>query len=276
MATISIVMACMRTDRSNAELLVVVADMARRFSAAVVGVVAQQASMHSAIMAIGPGEPPDRDVQNFRERAAAVEAEFRSALSLVEDLQWRSHMTAGPPSQHVAADARGVDLIVAAAEPGEQIFPPSPEIDVSDLLMRAGRPVLIAPAGAAGLKLTRAVVCWKDSREARRAVVDALPILKVCKRVDVVELADGRELEAARRRLTDVGDWFARHGIETNCLASPLNGTEAAHLATIAKDLDVDLIVAGAFGRSRLREWAFGGVTRDLLLRADRCTLVSH
>jgi nucleotide-binding universal stress UspA family protein len=276
LATISVLMACMRTDRSNADLLTVVADVAGRFSAAVVGTAARQPSMRAAIMAVGPGEPPDRDVEKFRERAGALEAEFRSALSIVKDLQWRSQMTAGPPSEHVANDARGADLIVAAAEPAERIFAPSAEIDVGDLLMRAGRPVLIAPAGAAGLKLTRALVCWKDSPEARRAVVDALPILKVYKRVDVVELVDGREIGAARSRLSDLGDWFARHGVEANCLASPLDGSEAAHLATIARDLDIDLIVAGAFGRSRLREWAFGGVTHDLLLKADRCTLVSH
>ena len=67
-------------------------------------------------------------------------------------------------------------------------------------------------------------------------------------------------------------------GTASRRIASPRrsSGTEAAHLAAIAKDLEVDLIVAGAFGRSRLREWAFGGVTRDLLLKADRCTLVSH
>jgi nucleotide-binding universal stress UspA family protein len=276
LATISLLMACMHTDRSNADLLAVVADMAQRFSAAVIGVAARQPSMHAAIMAVGPGEPPDRDLEKFRESTAAVEAEFRSALSMVEDLRWRSEMTAGPPSHHVANEARGVDLIIASIEPGERIFPPSPEIDVSDLLMRAGRPVLIAPAGAAGLKLTRALVCWKDSREARRVIVDALPILKACKRVDVVELVNEPEIDAARGRLSDLGDWFAQHGVETNCLASPLNGAEAAHLAAVAKDLDVDLIVAGAFGRSRWREWAFGGVTRDLLLKADRCTLVSH
>ena len=276
MATISILMACMRSDRSNADLLAVVADMAQLFSAAVVGVAARQPSMHPAIMMTGPSESPSRDLDNFRERAGALEAEFRSALSMVEDLQWRSQMTAGPPSQHLASEAGGVDLIVAAAEPGERIFPPAPEIDVNDLLMRAGRPVLIASTGAAGLKLRRALVCWKDSREARRAVADALPILKSCKRVDVVELVEGRETETARRRLADVGDWLARHGVETNCLASPIKGTDAAHLAAIARDSDIDLIVAGAFGHSRLREWAFGGVTRDFLLKADRCTLVSH
>ncbi len=276
MASISILMACMRMDRSNAEMLVVVADMAQRFSAAVVGVVAWQASTHSAVMAIGPGEPPDRELERFRGRAAAAEAEFRSALSMVKDLQWRSEMTAGPPSQHIAEQARGVDLIVAPAGIGERIFVPAAEIDVSDLLMRAGRPVLITPAGAAGLKLTRALVCWKDSLEARRAVASALPILKASKRVDVVELVSEREIEAARHRLSDVGDWLARHGVETNCLASPLNGGEATQLAAIARELEADLIVAGAFGHSRLREWAFGGVTRDMLLQSERCALVSH
>ena len=78
--------------------------------------------MHSAIRAVGPGEPSNRDLERFRERAAAVEAEFRSALSMVENLHWRSQMTAGPLSQHIANEARGADLIVAALEPGERIF----------------------------------------------------------------------------------------------------------------------------------------------------------
>jgi nucleotide-binding universal stress UspA family protein len=276
LATISVLMACMRMDRSNAELLAVVADLAQRFSAAVIGVAARQPSMHSAIVGAGPGAPPDREHKEFRRRAGAVEAEFRSALSMVADLQWRAELTAGPPSQRLASETRGVDLIVAGAEPAERIFVPSLEIDVSDLLMRAGRPVLIASAGATGLKLTRAMVCWKDSREARRAAADALPLLKASKKVDVIELASERDMEAARSRLSDVGEWLARHGVEANCLAAPLKGAEATHLAAIASDFEVDLIVAGAFGHSRLREWAFGGVTRDLLLPADRCTLVSH
>jgi nucleotide-binding universal stress UspA family protein len=269
-------MACMRTDRSNAELLAVVADLAQRFSAAVIGVATKQLSLHSSMIAIGPGEPRGREVDKFREWTAAAEAEFRSALSMVEDLRWRSEMTAGPPSQHVANEVRGVDLILAATEPAERILLQSPEIDVSDLLMRAGRPVLVAPLGAAGLKLTRALVCWKDSREARRAVADALPILKASQGVDVVELAHEQDIDKARDRVADVGDWLARHGVEATCLATPVSGVESAHLAQIAKDLKADLIVAGAFGHSRLREWAFGGVTRDLLLQADRCTFVSH
>ena len=71
LATISTLLACMRTDRSNAELLAVVADLAQRFSAAVIGVAARQLSMHSSIMAIGPGEPRGHEFDKFRERAAA-------------------------------------------------------------------------------------------------------------------------------------------------------------------------------------------------------------
>jgi nucleotide-binding universal stress UspA family protein len=276
LATISILMACMRLDRSNAGLLRVVADVAQLFSATVIGVAASQPSMHSTIMGAGPGEPNNRDLDRHRERAAALEAEFRSALSMVETLHWRSQVTAGPLSRHFANEARGADLIVAAREPGEGVFLPSHDVELSDLLMGAGRPVLIAPPDAAGLKLTRTLVCWKDSREARRAVADALPLLKASKRVDVVELVREHEREAAQRRLAEVGDWLARHGVEASCLALPLNGTEAAGLAEIARDFGVDLIVAGAFGHSRLREWAFGGVTRDLLLQVERCALGSH
>jgi nucleotide-binding universal stress UspA family protein len=276
LAAISTLMACMSTDRSNTELLAVVADLAQRFSAAVIGVCAKQLSMHSSILAVGPGEPRGHELDKFRERLAVLEAEFRSALSIVTNLQWRAQMTAGPTSHYLAAEARAADLLVANSEAGDRKGSTSSEIDVSDLVMRGGRPILLAPPGVRGLKLTRTLVCWKDSRESRRAVADALPILKASRAVDVVELVSEQEIEAARARLADVGDWLYRHGVEANCLATPLTGVESAHLAAIAEDLGADLIVAGAFGHSRLREWAFGGVTQDLLVRSERCAFVSH
>jgi nucleotide-binding universal stress UspA family protein len=276
LAAISTLMACMSTDRSNTELLAVVADLAQRFSAAVIGVCAKQLSMHSSILAVGPGEPRGHELDKFRERLAVLEAEFRSALSIVTNLQWRAQMTAGPTSHYLAAEARAADLLVANCESDDRKGSKSSEIDVSDLVMRGGRPILLAPPGVRGLGLTRTLVCWKDSRESRRAVADALPILKASRAVDVVELVSEQEIEAARARLADVGDWLHRHGVEANCLATPLTGVESAHLAAIAEDLGADLIVAGAFGHSRLREWAFGGVTQDLLVRSERCAFVSH
>jgi nucleotide-binding universal stress UspA family protein len=125
-----------------------------------------------------------------------------------------------------------------------------------DLLLRLGRPVLAVPSGASGLELNEVLVCWKDSREARRAVADALPMLQVSKRVDVVEIVEAEGVGQSRRRLDSVGDWLARNGVESHCSAEVSTGAE--------------------FGHSRLRERAFGGVTKNLLLGADCCVLASH
>jgi nucleotide-binding universal stress UspA family protein len=232
--------------------------------------------MHPSFLAVGPGEPRSHELDKFRERVAIVEAEFRSALSTVNNLLWRAEITAGPTSHYLASQARAADLLVVASESDNRKVSGWSEFEVSDLIMRCGRPILLAPPGTTGLKLKRTLVCWKDSREARRAVADALPFLKASQAVDVVELASEREIEPAQERLADVGDWLHRHGVEADCFATPLTGTESDHLATIAQDLKADLVVAGAFGHSRLREWAFGGVTQDLLTRSERCTLVSH
>jgi nucleotide-binding universal stress UspA family protein len=134
----------------------------------------------------------------------------------------------------------------------------------------------VVPPSATGLELNQVLVCWKDSRETRRAIADALPMLQASRRVDLVELVEADGVDHSRRRLEEVAQWLSRNGVESNSSSEVANGPEAPQLAAIAKDLRADLIVAGAFGHSRMREWAFGGVTRDLLLHPDRCILASH
>ena len=84
------------------------------------------------------------------------------------------------------------------------------------------------------------------------------------------------ELEAAKKRLEDVQAWLQAHGIKAGILAAAATGDDAIRLNAIAREHKADLLVAGAYGHSRLREWVLGGVTHDLLLRAERCVLVSH
>jgi nucleotide-binding universal stress UspA family protein len=272
----STLLACMRTDRPNADLLSVVSDTAERFGSFVIGMVAKQASAHVPSRGAGPLEPPEHGLQAFTERASAAETEFRSLLSKVGKLEWRTQLTFGPVCEHIANEARSADLVVAPIEDQERSFLSSGQTHLGDLLLRLGRPVLAVPPGASGLELNEVLVCWKDSREARRAVADALPMLQASKRVDVVEIVEAEGVDQSRRRLDSVGDWLARNGIESHRSAEVSTGAEARQLAAIARDLSADLIVAGAFGHSRLREWAFGGVTKDLLLRADCCVLASH
>ena len=197
-------------------------------------------------------------------------------MAAFETLEWREQMTAGPSCDYVADEARCADLVIAPLDLRDRALFPSGQAEVGDLLMRLGRPIMTAPAGAAGFAFGQALVCSKDVREARRALADSLPFLRAMKRVKVVEVAETGTAEEAGRRLEDVRAWLARHGVESACDVLPLKAGAAAQLAALAKDLKADLIVAGAFGHSRLREWAFGGVTRDLLLRGERCVLASH
>jgi nucleotide-binding universal stress UspA family protein len=83
-------------------------------------------------------------------------------------------------------------------------------------------------------------------------------------------------LPLAHKHLEEVAGWLGRHGVKAEGRASLSTGEDADRLYAIAKEQGADVVVAGAYGHSRLREWVLGGVTRDLLLRADICALVSH
>ncbi len=269
-------MACMRVGRPNAGLLAVVRDVATRFDSSVIGIAAKQVSTHAAsIRGAGPCEPHQYNLRKFAEHAAAAEDEFRKALASLDKLEWRTQMTFGPAYEHVANEGRVADLVIAPIDGREKLFSPSGQVEIGDLLKYVGRPVLAAPVEATGLKLDQALVFWKETRETRRAVADALPLLKASKRVDVVEIAEASAIEDSRRRVGDVGDWLARHGIEANCSAEVARGPGCAQLTAMADELQTDLIVAGAYSHSRLHEWAFGD-TRDLLSRLRRCVLASH
>ncbi|MGZ5904922.1 MAG: universal stress protein [Reyranella sp.] len=77
-----------------------------------------------------------------------------------------------------------------------------------------------------------------------------------------------------RANLANIVDWLKHHRIEAQSMAAASEGDDAYQLDAIAQTREADLVVVGAYGHSRLREWALGGATRDLLLRADRCSLV--
>jgi nucleotide-binding universal stress UspA family protein len=269
-------MACLHLDRPNGAVLSVARDLAQRFDASVVGVAARQADMHLSARAVGPAEPHGHELGKFRACADAAEREFRETLEATSNLAWRAQLTFGPASDFVAREARTADLVLVSTERGDHFVFPSGCAEPGDLLMRLGRPILAVPARVAGFNPGSALVCWKDTREARRAISDAMPLLRVMQRVDVVEIAEPRALEDTRASLAELSEWLRGHGVESNCTAEAPRGTEAEQLGTIARERRVDLIVAGAFGHSRLREWAFGGVTRDLVLSADCCVLASH
>ena len=274
--TYATLMVHLELGRSNAGLLQITGDLAQRFHAGVIGV----AVCKPMQMLYGDGYVSGALIEQDRDEVArelkAAEDEFRSALGpRAGTLEWRSTVTYGLLTDYLAGEARCADLIITGVASGD-MFDSSRAVNTGDLVMRAGRPVLIVPAAASTLKLDRVLIGWKDTREARRAAADALPLLKLAGSVTVVEIASEVDLPAARSHLEDLVGWLKRHGVAAESLAQLSTGDDAAGLYAIAQDLGADIFVAGAYGHSRMREWALGGVTRDFLLSANRCSLVSH
>jgi nucleotide-binding universal stress UspA family protein len=207
-----------------------------------------------------------------------VEERFRAALhNRAKELQWRSTMTLFSIADYIAHQARAADLILIDPSGGGAKLDPSRRVDVSDFVMRVGRPVLLVSPGEAPPDLQNALVAWKDTREAQRAVSAALPLLQKAAHVTVVEVAKEEDLPRARDHVNDVSEWLKRHGISADPFAAVGAEDEAGgRIDMIAKEKGAGLVVAGAYGHSRVREWVLGGVTRDLMANTGRSSLVSH
>jgi len=179
------------------------------------------------------------------------------------------------PDRVLTALARGADLIVAsAAKPGDDLRRTArPET----LIMESGLPVMVLGPGVERVEAESIVIGWKDTRETRRAVGDALPLLKGARSVALVAVAEDEAAPPSEASLADVVGRLARHGVSAqHQIVRQTGGAVSADLAAAAQARGADLLVLGAYGRSRVREWAFGGVTRELLSTPGRAVLFSR
>lgn len=282
MTTPATLMVRVAAGAPNDALLELSADLAARLEVGkVIGVSGlQPIKIYGSPEMYVPPELVNWDRAQIDRELKAAEREFRSALEgKVAAVEWRSAVvTYGSIADYVAEQMRAADLLVTAAQEGGSLVDRLRYVNVADLVLRAGKPVLIAASAEDRLDLRCVVVGWKEAREARRAVQDALPLLRLAERVVVVEIAARADLADARTRTQDVAGWLATHGVAASARAVVAASGDAGQLRAIASDLELDagLVVGGAYGRTRLREWVLGGVTRDLLLQPTRCSLVSH
>ncbi|MBN8909554.1 MAG: universal stress protein, partial [Rhodospirillales bacterium] len=121
-------------------------------------------------------------------------------------------------------------------------------------------------------------VAWNASREAARAVNDALPLLEGAKLVTVVAINPRQGIGGhGDVPAADIVLHLARHGVKAEAAHTVANDiSDGEALLSYAADLGVDLIVAGAYGHSRAREMVFGGVTRTLLSEMTVPVFLSH
>jgi len=266
----------MEIGRSNAHLLRVAHHLADCFGANVIGIAACQPMQIVYADGYIPGEVIEQSRQEMAIENQRAETEFRAAFQgLDSSVNWRSIVMYGSLANYIANEARSADLVITGVAKGD-FFDVSRSVNTGDLIMQVGRPVLVVPTAVATLKVERMLVCWKDTRESRRAIIDALPLLKKASHVTVVEIADKEYLPDARRHLDDVIGWLKTRGVVATPLTPAAAGDDGSALYAIAQQHDVDVVIAGAYGHSRVREWAFGGVTRNLLINSNRCALLSH
>jgi nucleotide-binding universal stress UspA family protein len=262
-------------ERSNETLLRIAGDLATRFEAGLIGTAAADITPP---LYFAEGDAGAEAIEMERTWIEGLlkerEAEFRRVLqALPGPLEWRSGLEW--PTGFVARNVRAADLLIVGNRTDRGSA--TRDVNAGDLAIRAGRPVLFVPAGAAWMKLSTVVVAWKDTREARRAVNDALPLLHLARQVVVVELIDkATDQGAAQADVDDVARWLNRRGINASSISTKALIGVTSQLSVIAEDEGADIIVAGAYGRTRFQEWLFGGVTRELLAQQKHCVLLSN
>ena len=260
-------------DEADSQRIEIAAALADRFDAVLTGMSVEM--LPPPIVVDGTvldGEQLQAQMKGLRARLDERGNWFRSvAAGERRKLEWRQCIDF--PADALAVEGRGADLIVIGQEVGFYRA-----LDAGSAILKAGRPVLMVPRKVSSLRAEHVVVAWKDTREARRAVYDALPLLRKAARVLVVELSEATEEKGtAEEAVTEVVRYLDRHRVKADSLVQLLQrGTGVKQLIGLAQNEGADLIVAGAYGHSRMGEWIFGGMTSGLLAESPMCCLFSH
>ncbi len=208
-------------------------------------------------------------------QAEAHLAAFRSAAEnrgVFEECIFERCLSANLPSLLVDY-ARLRDLTIIACE--ENAVGDHPHAEA--LIFESGRPVLLIPrASEKRFELNAVTIAWDFSRQAARAVGDALPLLARAKRVHIVTVASEKRIDS-KRSGPELARHLARHGVEVILETVDAAGRSiGAALEAAVRSHNSDLLVMGAYGHSRVRELILGGATRSMMARPPVPVFFSH
>ena len=223
------------------------------------------------------GEIMEAQIDEARADAEKAEAGFYDiAKETGVHAEWRTEQ--GPLDEIVARHSRYSDLVVVGkGDADDPVRFPNSGL-AADLVMTCGRPVLVIPnAGHFEAVGRRILVCWNASREATRAVNDGLPLMREADNVTVLSVNPRSGGDHGEVPSADIALHLARHGVNAEAASTVASGIDIADVILArANDLGADLIVTGAYGHSRTREWVFGGVTESLMHNMTVPCLMSH
>jgi nucleotide-binding universal stress UspA family protein len=276
--TYATVMVSLALDQPNGARLEAAGQLAERFDAAIIGIAAAELTPP---LYYTSGEQAqdliDQGRASIEKRLLELELQFRGAMkNRTTKIEWRCALDF--PARYILQETRCADIVVSGGR--SDVFSDAFAVaSPKDLVMQAGRPLLVVPDSVDWLDSRSALVAWKDTPEARRAIIDSLPLLHKARNVTVAEIVEGgRNRSAALSRVRDVVAWLSRHGVSASERVPEVNEDRDAttQLDDIAADLGAGIVVAGAYGHSRFRELILGGMTQHLITQTERCVLLSH
>jgi len=258
--------------------LQVAVDLAERCRAHLTGIYVDSVPVAPELVAMSTAPVLLESIaEEQEERAAAARAIF-------DDVTGRSGVNTsfrrseGPMFAALNLHARYSDLLILTQE-GDGESGPVLGGFADYAVMDCGRPVLVVPFIGAPLPVDGvALVAWNGTRESARAANDALPLLALARRVQVVVIQpEGTALSDAPLPGADFCEHLARHDIRAEAKVIAGHDVDAGNLLlSHAADADANLVVMGAYGHSRLREMVLGGMTRHMLLHMTLPVLMSH
>ncbi len=219
--------------RSNRDVLAVTGRLAEQFGSGVIGIGACRPIQAVCGDYSIPAKLFDEDRKQIARELQSAESEFRAALQhRASRLEWRARTTMSLLADHLAREGRSADLVIAGFDGRAAGRDTTRQVDICDLVMQAGRPVLVVPPAAADAKFDRVLVGWKDAREAQRAIVDALPLLAKAAEVAVAGIAAKEEMATVQTQLAEVAGWLKhmastrrpsreRHAVPMRAISTP-------------------------------------------------------
>ena len=258
--------------------------LANAFDAHLVGSAATGISWFDYSLLVGSmGAPmmPEADFNGVREAVAARLDEFGTAVQRQGVNSYETRMLEDDARYALLLESRYADLVIVSrdAEPIAVPGIPAPARGLPEYIaLHGARPVLVVPPGWQAHALPgTAVVGWDGSMQAIRAITAALPLLR---RADAVKLAlvnPGAMAEMhGEEPGADMALHLARHGVRVDVVVENTRASTGDALLKVAREHGAGLLVTGAFGHSRYREFVLGGVTRVLLANSTTPLLIAH
>ncbi|MBO9685681.1 MAG: universal stress protein [Mitsuaria chitosanitabida] len=211
------------------------------------------------------------------EQAQSAATEFHQRCKTAGLRSFEALVDRAPHAPSFITHAHCADLLVMSQPDPAHSGHRQDRAVLEQVLMHSARPTLVAPYVQRGaLGMDRILVGWDESREAVRAMTDALPLLRRAAAVNLVHWHHGGEAVHVRQQMHGLRQWLAFQGVDVREQVSSTSASVGEAMLSAACDSEVDLIVMGAYGHPRWSEHLFGGTSRTLLDAMTVPVLMAH